>query len=75
MVPSFFAEMHLERISDLYSLGDKEPVRILNITLTRGTVMKTEFKVTLTGAKAWLAAGGLVAVAGVITYIAVGSKK
>ena len=37
--------------------------------------MKTEFKVTLTGAKAWLAAGGLVAVAGVITYIAVGSKK
>jgi len=37
--------------------------------------MKTKFKVTLTGAKAWLAAGGLVAVAGVITYIAVGSKK
>lgn len=37
--------------------------------------MKTKFKVTLKGAKAFVAACGLVAVAGVITYIAVGSKK
>lgn len=37
--------------------------------------MKSKFKVTLTGAKAWAAAIGFVAVAGVITYVAVGSKK
>lgn len=37
--------------------------------------MKTKFKVTLKGTKALVAACGLVAVAGIITYVVVGSKK
>lgn len=41
---SFLSEMHLERISDLYSLGDKEPRRFLNFLLTRGNRHEIEIQ-------------------------------
>lgn len=37
--------------------------------------MKTEYKATFTGAKAWCAAFGIVAAAAVVTYVVVGAKK